>query len=102
MSTSRDIRELLEAPASSGRDAFLISKTIFAKIGTGNTTARQQSASHDVSQLWPALRKHLAHNRMSQMCPLGDVSVSRCQHRGLPDLSIGPRQFHVDTKAGAS
>jgi hypothetical protein len=28
MSTSRDIRDLLEAPASSGRDAFLIGKTI--------------------------------------------------------------------------
>ena len=32
MSTSRDICDLLEARASSGRDAFLISKTIFAKI----------------------------------------------------------------------
>ena len=41
MSTSRDIRDLLEAPASSGRDAFLISKTIFAKIGPGSTAARQ-------------------------------------------------------------
>jgi hypothetical protein len=41
MSTSRDIRDLLEAPASSGRDAFLIGKTIFAKIGTGSTAARQ-------------------------------------------------------------
>ena len=33
MSTSRDIRDLLEARARSGRDAFLISKTIFTKIG---------------------------------------------------------------------
>ena len=37
MSTSRDIRDLLEAPASSGHDAFLISKTIFTKIGAGST-----------------------------------------------------------------
>ena len=34
MSTSRDICDLFEARASSGRDAFLISKTIFTKIGT--------------------------------------------------------------------
>jgi len=43
MSTPRDIRDLLEARASSGRDAFLISKTIFTKIGTGSTAARKTS-----------------------------------------------------------
>jgi hypothetical protein len=44
MSTSRDIRDLLEARASSGRDEFLISKTIFTKIGTGSTAACQRWA----------------------------------------------------------
>ena len=41
MSTPRDIRDLLEARDGSGRDAFLISKTVFTKIGTGSIAARQ-------------------------------------------------------------
>ena len=36
-----DICDLLEARASSDRDAFLISKTIFTKIATGSTAPRQ-------------------------------------------------------------
>jgi hypothetical protein len=63
-----DICDLLEARASSDRDAFLISKTIFRKIGTGSTAPAYPSLCQlrpTVRQLWRALRTLLAHQRMS-------------------------------------